>query len=72
MRGWLICCCESEMMDGLRCQCQFHLIGSECLEGCVEKHSEAVSRSDRKGCCEQMCLGLGKGDVQHFYPLFVS
>ena len=54
MREWLICCCESEMTDGLRCQCQFHLIGSECLEGCVEKHSEAVSRSDRKGGCEQM------------------
>ena len=46
MREWLICCCESEMTDGLRCRCQLHLIGSECLEVCVEKHSEAISRSD--------------------------
>lgn len=66
MRKWLICCYKSGMTDRFRCQYQFHLLGSGCLEGYVEKDSEAVSRSNRKGCCDQRCLGLGKGDMAAF------
>lgn len=37
VRKGLICCCISGMTNGLQCQCQFPLIGSGCLVGCVER-----------------------------------
>lgn len=57
----LICGYKSGMTNGLQWQCQFHLIGSGCLEGCVEKDSEAVSKSNGNDRCVQRCLGLGRG-----------